>query len=312
VFLERYDRFDDAYWFLCHAVKNGGEWMAPRGGEITQEIRPCSFAIKDPTRALYTGVERRLNYRFFAIETAMYVSGRADAEAVQALCLANSNMRRFVNPRTGSFDGAYGPRLRPGLARCWHMLKANPWTRQAVASVWNNKEDMDTVDVPCTVAMQFFCTPLDGDNDSAPLLNLQVTMRSNDLDWGTPYDVAAFCEILCLMASSLGMPVGEYWHNAGSLHLYRDHHPKVDAPTVRTLLDREHISKCHGTMLKTWDDVSATAGRFVTIAGEELESGGGRFTQTQARRLGLEQDPWLQRLYQLAEFSWRSHGGGKT
>jgi thymidylate synthase len=47
-------------------------------------------------------------------------------------------------------------------------------------------------------------------------------MRSNDLLWGTPYDVNGFCFIQEMLASWLGVELGNYIHQAGSMHLYEE------------------------------------------------------------------------------------------
>ena len=46
------------------------------------------------------------------------------------------------------------------------------------------------------------------------------TMRSNDILWGFPYDVNGFTLIQKAIASILGVELGTYIHNVGSLHAY--------------------------------------------------------------------------------------------
>ena len=43
-----------------------------------------------------------------------------------------------------------------------------------------------------------------------PRLGLLATMRSNDLNWGFPYDVPAFCFLQLCLARELGWRCGEY------------------------------------------------------------------------------------------------------
>ena len=94
------------------------------------------------------------------------------------------------------------------------LLKNNPNSRQAVIHI---KEPRDLVnrpskDVNCTIAMQFLLR----DNK----LDLIVTMRSNDIWLGLPYDVFNFTCMQIQMAMELGVNIGVYYHNAGSLHMY--------------------------------------------------------------------------------------------
>ena len=52
-------------------------------------------------------------------------------------------------------------------------------------------------------------------------LDLIVTMRSNDIWLGLPYDLFNFTCMQIQMAMELGVEVGVYYHNAGSLHMYK-------------------------------------------------------------------------------------------
>ena len=74
-----------------------------------------------------------------------------------------------------------------------------------------------TKDTPCTLSLQFLLR--DG------RLNLTTTMRSNDVWTGVPYDMFSFCSMQVMMAMTLGVGVGTYTHQAGSLHIYERNLP---------------------------------------------------------------------------------------
>lgn len=101
----------------------------------------------------------------------------------------------------------------------WKMVKEllqnNPNSRQAVIHI---KEARDlithpTKDLNCTIALQFILR-----NNK---LDLIVTMRSNDIWLGLPYDLFNFTCMQIQMAMELGVEIGTYYHNAASLHLYK-------------------------------------------------------------------------------------------
>ena len=69
-------------------------------------------------------------------------------------------------------------------------------------------------DTPCTYAIQFTIY-----ND---VLNMAVLMRSNYLWYGFCNDQYCFSMIQKLVADELNMEVGEYYHYAHNLHLYKD------------------------------------------------------------------------------------------
>ena len=195
-----------------------GEGHVPHE-ETCVERRPAVFTLKTPSTALYTGDDRRLNYRFWAVETLGYLAGVDDEWYADLLVDANPRISRWRNPKTKRFDGAYGPRLKLSLPGIEELLRREPDSRQAVASIRPPGMPDSSLDIPCTVALQFL-------RSAAGDLDLLVYMRSNDLDWGVPYDVPAFCSLQAVMAGCLGWPIGTYTHVAGSLHLYETHRPE--------------------------------------------------------------------------------------
>jgi hypothetical protein len=207
------------YHKLINDVREIGFEVKPRG-LTCREVRPAAFTIRDASKGLYTGVSRKLNYRFLAVETLAYLAGWGGPKHAHLLIAANRNMSAFMNPDKLEFDGAYGPRLGKSLGDVVELLKRDPDSRQAVASIWEPGIPQGSKDVPCTLNLHFY-RGQDG-LDSIPTLCMTAAMRSNDLNWGTPYDVAAFCAIQCAIAACLGWHPGAYSHTAGSLHVYDD------------------------------------------------------------------------------------------
>lgn len=211
-----YSSMDEAYPAVVAAVAENGTTFTPRGA-VTKEIRPAHFTIKCPSLGLYTGTNRRMSFRLAAVETMMHVSGYGGKRAVALLGHVAPTMLKFVNGVTGEFDGHYGTRLRGSLEQCVEKLREDKWTRQAVASVWTTGRHQQTVDLPCTLSMQFMLSQL---ATPTALLDMHVSMRSNDVNWGLPHDVAAFCGVQAVVATFAGMDVGSYHHTVGSMHMY--------------------------------------------------------------------------------------------
>lgn len=229
-----FDTMDEAYWRLIETVRAYGECVSPRGLKCV-EMRPFSFEIRLPYRSIYTGASRKLSARFWAIETLSYIAGLGDQPwHADLLVRSNRGMASFLNEDTGVFDGAYGTRMRQSLDSVVDLLLRDRYSRQAVCSIWSPGIPRGSKDVPCTVALHFFVS--DG------RLSLAVYMRSNDLNWGTPYDVPAFCAIQMHVAHRLGLTVGSYHHHCGSLHYYEEDPeangraapPKVLEPALET------------------------------------------------------------------------------
>jgi thymidylate synthase len=86
---------------------------------------------------------------------------------------------------------------------------------------WTNNHDQ-----PCTVFIQFLIR-----NDQ---LHLFAYMRSNDLVYGTPYNISYFIRLMHRMRRQLlpkypELKIGNYTHNATSLHIYKRNFDKVKA-----------------------------------------------------------------------------------
>lgn len=107
----------------------------------------------------------------------------------------------------GKFCYHYNERLWPGLWDAYYLLKRNRYERDAVVSVFNSSDLVreSYPRTPCTLGLHFY-------SDSRKTLNLQVTMRANDVVNLLIYDVFHHSMLLRWMASKLGMKVGKYQH----------------------------------------------------------------------------------------------------
>jgi len=210
------NNFNDLYQEMVKVVLNNGERYSPRGQEVL-EVIGRSFKLTNPKNCLCTLKARKLNYRFATIEKLEYLTGESDPKR---LCFYNNNMRHFQND-SGEYDGAYGPRVKPQLDWCYFQLKKDSDTRQAVITIRNSSDCHETKDHPCTLSLQFFLRD--------KKLHLVATMRSNDLLWGTPYDINGFCFLQEVLASWLNVETGDYIHQVGSLHIYTERLEKYKA-----------------------------------------------------------------------------------
>ncbi len=204
------DNVDFLYKKLIVATDVKPEFeSAPRGKPVKEHIATQAI-LTDPSKCLVTIKERKLNYRFAVVEKMEYLWGKHDAGRLVAY---NSNLRHFKG-NYGYFDGNYAQRVGYWLDHVYHLLRKDPDTRQAVVSIYGPSDRHTSPDIPCTLSLQFI---LRGGK-----LHLIATMRSNDLLWGFPYDVNAFCFLQEVMAFWLGVPMGSYYHNVGSTHIYME------------------------------------------------------------------------------------------
>lgn len=215
----------EVYPKLIEWCERYGEDFTPRGLGC-KELRPMHFYLECPQLSLYNCEDRRLNYRFFAVETLGYIAGLDGKWYMDLLVDTNSNFEKFRDADGGLLWG-YGPRLRQSLVEVCEHLTKDPNSRQEVCSIWSpGINDKVCSNTPCTIMLHFFAERMKPYGPEKEIgLSLQVYMRSNDLDWGTPYDVPAFCSILMAVCACVGMQPCSYYHSTGSIHLYDDHKP---------------------------------------------------------------------------------------
>ena len=220
------NNFDDLYKDIIHDILTQGKKVSPRGLSCYEKTA-YSFELTDISRSLLTLKERKFAYKFNAAEKLCYVSGNGGEEILPRYA---KNIVDFINPVSGKFDGAYGPRLIKQFEYVLDLLRHDPDTRQAVINIFNYYDDLHpSKDIPCTCILQF----LNRNNK----LNLIVYMRSNDLLWGTPYDVSQFTFIQECFANILGIGLGTYTHIAGSLHIY-----EKDVELFKRILESDEIN----------------------------------------------------------------------
>lgn len=204
------DTIDQLYVQLITAVSQRPQYVVrPRGMEV-KETCGVMAVLTDATKCLTTLAARKLNYAFTAIEKLEYLAGQHDQARLE---FYNPNFANFRNP-LGFLDGAYAPRVAYWLEHVYRTLVQDPDSRQAVLSIYGQQDRHQSKDVPCTLTHQYLLR--DGK------LHLVASMRSNDLLWGFPLDVNAFCFLQEVLACWLGVPVGSYTHVVGSLHLYTE------------------------------------------------------------------------------------------
>ena len=212
--------FDKLYKPLIDSCYEHGTELTPRGQRCI-ELRPFHFCLLNPRRALYNGLSRKLFFRFYAIETLGYLAGLEEPWYGRFLATVNKQFEQYLRS-DGKLHGAYGPKIIESIREIVQMLEKDPDSRQSVSSIWEpgipNHPNLE-----CTLSLQFMTHLIKGKHH----LCMSTTMRSNDLNWVTPYDVPAFCAIQIILANVLDMEIGPYYHNAGSLHIYKENPPEI-------------------------------------------------------------------------------------
>lgn len=213
---------------------------SPRG-EPTLEVTNAWLSLDDPLDRVMSTKARNLHMAFAIGEWVALMAGVKDIAVFQSFI--KSYDKFSTDGKT--LDGAYGPRIWNALPLAIDLLRKDPYTRQAVLPIYSVKDILNPHrNTPCTISIQLLLR--DGKLDAI------TTMRSNDLYYGLPYDVFSFTMLQEFVARQLGVELGTYYHNVGSLHLYTKDLEKFEALRHRTW------PRTMGPMPAdfTWDDVN--------------------------------------------------------
>lgn len=184
--------------FIDYVVRYGKS-VAPRGLP-TLEVIGTEF-VYDPTTMF---LRPKFNKALAWAESMMLVGGVFD-----------KNVLQYVAPKAShdlfTTSSAYGPRVDGQIQRVIEKLKDDPDTREATLLI-AGKEDGPTQDQPCTMSIQFLLR--------RKALYVIVTMRSQDLVRGLPYDLVMFGFLTQAVASELEAFPASVSIRQGSAHIY--------------------------------------------------------------------------------------------
>jgi thymidylate synthase len=202
---------------LDEAIRSGAR-SSPRG-MLTHELQWAQVEVVDPM-TIPLGVVGRDFKDVIGVLEGLSLVGEFNVPE-----LFTDRVPKFAQfMDEGVLWGAYGQRSHGALGGVVHLLRRDPDSRQAVVTFFDHHRDLDRekLDIPCTISAQFLLRErATGENPLAPAyLDLGISMRSNDLWLGTPYDFVQFAILQATVAQLLGARVGRYYHRVGSLHLY--------------------------------------------------------------------------------------------
>lgn len=209
--------FEDIDQMWVHTIesciKEGNFLDSRNGGSI--ELLGFIARLDPAANNVLLNPHRKFSCRYAAAELLWYLSGNPSGEMIKHYA---PSYRDFLE-EDGIAWGAYGGRWasQSQLMHLFKLLKEKPNTRQAVISMWDPRDlqaaaESPKKDVPCTLNIQFLVRE--------DHLHCSVTMRSNDIWLGFPYDVFCFTSLQMFLADYLGFGYGIYQHSVGSMHLY--------------------------------------------------------------------------------------------
>ncbi|MDD2326481.1 MAG: thymidylate synthase [Alphaproteobacteria bacterium] len=206
------------YGYLIYHVVSEGRKLSSRAGDMV-ELEDMMISYSSPRHM--PPQRSRTADLIGLIEGVQLIAGVSEDALMMRLF---PKMLEFTD-----FESSYGKRsgAHGQIANVLSQLETNPDTRRAVLSIWDSELDStgEGADRPCTLSIGFRRRPsplgVDGVTGSDEVLNMTVTMRSNDVVRGVYGDSIQFMLLLNTFAAALGVNVGTYVHHAQSLHVYQ-------------------------------------------------------------------------------------------
>jgi thymidylate synthase len=181
----------------------------------TKALFNVGFEIQNPMDNLITDERRDWKWDYAEAEWQWYLTGLPNIKMLGEIYGKIPEIWKRMANEKGYVNSNYGYQWQRNdqLDKVIELLKSNSRTRQATISIYDGKEiDKYEFDTPCTYAIQFTIV--------GQKLNMCVTMRSNDLWYGFCNDQYCFSKLQELVATEVGLLVGNYYHFAHNLHLY--------------------------------------------------------------------------------------------
>ncbi len=218
---QEFESLDDVQRWALNATLNSTLESNPRNMK-TREVIGGNFCLSNPRCRCVTIPARSWSLPLAIGEFCWHLSA---SDELSFIAYYASRWREYSENQSTISGSCYGKRLfgrGEGGQSQWdkivRLLRYDAMSRRAILNFQQNfAEALDPTsrDVACASTLQFFVR--------AGALHAVAYMRSNDVVWGLPYDVFFFTMLQEMLATTLELELGKYYHVAGSLHLYERH-----------------------------------------------------------------------------------------
>jgi len=229
----------DIYYELIRDISQKGREITVRGKQCLELPEPVTIIYDRPGYFLMDIPGRKFNPFFAMAEVPWILSGNGNVDWISFF---NSNMRSFSDGGE-EFHGSYGKRIfrYPSttltyatidqVAMVVNKLKKDPFSRQAVICIWDVEKDnlIKTNDIPCNNLVYYSLRE--------GKLNQTVTIRSNDLIWGTPHNAIQYSGLHARVAGALEVEMGTFTYVINNLHYYLHEYKTTLASLITAAFD---------------------------------------------------------------------------
>ncbi|GMA70499.1 thymidylate synthase [Leuconostoc litchii] len=213
-----YNNFNEAYVSILEEVYYHAEFFNQPRGFSSREKLGMNFKLNNPTQRIVLNSLRKTNIVFNIAEALWYLTGKNDLDFISYY---NKRMPDYSMDNKTLTGTAYGTKIfnfNNQKTNQWQnvkeVLRQDPDSKRAVIQIFNADELMikNNLDVSCTLALQFMIREKQ--------LHMVAYMRANDAFRGIVSDTFSFTFMQEFMARELGIEVGNYYHQVGTMHIY--------------------------------------------------------------------------------------------
>jgi thymidylate synthase len=280
---------DTQYINLVKDVLENGSVKTDRTGTGTISVfdRSMRFDLRDGTIPLLTTKKMGLNAIIH--ELIWYISGEDNTKYLTDNNVkiwnewidAEGNLRKMYGYQWRHWNNYDGTETDQ-LAELIHNLKTNPDSRRLMVSAWNVADVPNMNLPPCHYGFQCWTrlltlkervmistktfyldqlmshseeeinSILDGVGIPRRELSLKLTMRSNDVGLGNPFNIVQYSILLRMLCEVVGMAPGDFVWSGADVHIYSNHIEALTEQITRTPLPSPTFS--FGRKITSIDD----------------------------------------------------------
>ena len=212
----------------------------PRDLKIRENVN-VALVLENPLSCLFSNAARSSQKRYISAELLWYFMGRNDATFIKKY----ASFWESIQNEDGTVNSAYGNLIFTKKNRFGHTQY--DWMLRSLIKDRDSRQAILHFNLPehqYLTNKDFVCTMYGIFQIRDNRLNLTISMRSNDVIWGLPTDIAFFAVLQCQVLAHLKaayypeLELGSYTHVANSFHIY-EHHFEI----VERMLENEFLAE---------------------------------------------------------------------
>ena len=217
---KKYENAQEAFEDLFHKIKKYGTLKEYEDdSKSTKALYNVSFIIRHPRDRVIKTSWRKWSKRYAEREWKWYLSKDRSVAELKKYAPIWDKMHGGDNIVNSNYGWQWS--RNDQIQHVIELLRKDEFTRQAWLTIYDGKEhDTYKYDTPCTLSVGFTIVRVGQLKEKA--LNMSVLMRSNDLVYGFCNDQYCFSKLQEYVAHELGIRMGEYYHFAADMHIYKD------------------------------------------------------------------------------------------